>query len=225
MNNHLAKSLQDMDEEDIPIHPIFNINTPLRSDAFELTNNEKIEKISQHFYEIMHTLGLDLNDSSLKDTPKRVAKMYVNEIFKGLDQRNKPSISLFENNYHYEQILLERNITIYSYCEHHFVPIIGKAHIAYIPNKHVIGLSKLNRIAQYFSKRPQVQERLTEQIAHELKKILHTQDVAVIIEADHLCVSSRGIGDTSSDTITYHLGGKFNEENKKSELFNLIQKR
>lgn len=225
MNNHLATTLQDMDEEAIPIHPLFNINTPLRSDAFDLTNNEKIEKISQHFHEIMHTLGLDLNDSSLKDTPKRVAKMYVNEIFKGLDQRNKPTISLFENNYHYEQILLERNITIYSYCEHHFVPIIGKAHIAYIPNKHVIGLSKLNRIAQYFSKRPQVQERLTEQIAHELKKILHTQDVAVIIEADHLCVSSRGIGDTSSDTITYHLGGKFKEEHKKSELFNLIQKR
>jgi GTP cyclohydrolase I len=151
--------------------------------------------------------------------------MYVNEIFKGLDQRNKPSISLFENNYNYEQILLERNITIYSYCEHHFVPIIGKAHIAYIPSKHVIGLSKLNRIAQYFAKRPQVQERLTEQIAHELKKILHTQDIAVVIEADHLCVSSRGIGDTSSDTITYHLGGKFKNESKKSELFNLINKK
>ena len=225
MKTSLVKSIDSNDDEDINLHNVFNINTPLRTDAFDLTNNEKIDKISHHFHEIMHTLGLDLTDSSLKDTPKRVAKMYVNEIFKGLDQRNKPSISLFENNYQYQQILLERNITIYSYCEHHFVPIIGKAHIAYIPNKHVIGLSKLNRIAQYFSKRPQVQERLTEQIAFELKKILKTQDVAVIIEADHLCVSSRGIGDTSSDTITYHLGGKFNEENKKVELFSLLHKK
>jgi GTP cyclohydrolase I len=225
MNNSLATTIHDQDEDSCDCHSFYNINTPLREDAFDMTNNEKIDKITEHFHEIMHTLGLDLTDLSLKDTPKRVAKMYVNEIFKGLDQRNKPSISLFENNYNYEQILLERNITIYSYCEHHFVPIIGKAHIAYIPSKHVIGLSKLNRIAQYFAKRPQVQERLTEQIAHELKKILHTQDVAVVIEADHLCVSSRGIGDTSSDTITYHLGGKFKNESKKSELFNLINKK
>ena len=225
MNSSIAKTLDEQEDDTHDCHSNFNINTPLREDAFDLNNNEKIDKIAHHFHEIMYTLGLDLTDLSLKDTPKRVAKMYVNEIFKGLDQRNKPSISLFENNYHYEQILLERNITIYSYCEHHFVPIIGKAHIAYIPNKHVIGLSKLNRIAQYFSKRPQVQERLTEQIAHELKKILHTQDVAVVLEADHLCVSSRGIGDTSSDTVTYHLSGKFKNENKKLELFSLINKK
>lgn len=221
----LAKAIiSDEHDAELHDHPLFSIDTPLRDDAFDLTNKEKIEIIAAHFHEIMHTLGLDLTDSSLKDTPTRVAKMYVNEIFKGLDQTNKPSISLFENNYHYDQILLERNITLYSYCEHHFVPIIGKAHIAYIPKQHVIGLSKLNRIAQYFGKRPQVQERLTEQIAHELKKILGTEDVAVIIEADHLCVSSRGIGDTSSDTITYHLGGKFKIGTKRDELFQLIRK-
>lgn len=224
--NHLLEKvmLPTIQEEYTTSRPMtpFNIQTPLRADAFDLTNNEKIEKITAHFQEIMLTLGLDLNDASLKDTPKRVAKMYVNEIFKGLDLRNKPSISLFDNQYHYNQILVERNITIYSYCEHHFVPIIGKAHIAYIPKAHVIGLSKLNRIAQFFAKRPQVQERLTEQIAFELKKILGTEDVAVMIEADHLCVSSRGIGDTNSNTITYHLGGQFQQEPKKAEYFQLV---
>ncbi|MEI6310727.1 MAG: GTP cyclohydrolase I FolE [Bacteroidota bacterium] len=225
MNNLLEKViLPSIQEEDLTNQHMtpFNIQTPLRADAFDLTNNEKIEKITAYFQEIMLTLGLDLNDASLKDTPKRVAKMYVNEIFKGLDLRNKPSISLFDNQYHYNQILVERNITIYSYCEHHFVPIIGKAHIAYIPKAHVIGLSKLNRIAQFFAKRPQVQERLTEQIAFELKKILGTEDVAVMIEADHLCVSSRGIGDTNSNTITYHLGGQFQQEPKKAEFFQLV---
>lgn len=189
-----------------------DISTPIRDDAFEMTDEEKMAKIEFYFTKIMDTLGLDLNDDSLSETPRRVAKMYVQEMFKGLDPKNKPSISLFENKYQYQRMLVEKNITLYSNCEHHFVPIIGKVHVAYIPNKNVIGLSKINRLVQYYANRPQVQERLTIQIAEGLKEVLQTEDVAVYIEADHLCVASRGIKDTNSATVTADFSGAFDEE-------------
>ena len=170
-------------------------NTPIRKDAFELSDKDKIQRIEENVREIMVTLGLDLEDDSLKMTPKRVAKMYVKEIFSGLNPENKPSITLFENKYRYSQMLVEKDIAVYSTCEHHFIPIIGKAHVAYISNGEVIGLSKINRIVKYFSKRPQVQERLTRQISEELKRTLKTDDVAVVIDASHLCVVARGVED------------------------------
>ncbi|MCL4129525.1 UNVERIFIED_CONTAM: hypothetical protein GTU68_060755 [Idotea baltica] len=170
----------------------------------------------------MDVMGLDLNDDSLQGTPKRVAKMYIDEIFSGLNPANKPKVALFDNKYQYNQMLVEKNITFYSNCEHHFVPIIGKAHVAYISSGKVIGLSKLNRIVQYYAKRPQVQERLTNQIAEELKAILDTEDVAVIIDAKHLCVSSRGIKDDTSSTVTSYFGGKFNNQEKIVELQNTL---
>jgi GTP cyclohydrolase IA len=197
------------------------LETPMIKNAFELSDKDKIEKIQFHFKEIMETLGLDLTDDSLKDTPNRVAKMYVNEAFSGLNPTNKPTASLFENKYKYNQMLVEKDISFYSNCEHHFVPIFGKAHVAYISSGKIIGLSKLNRIVNYYAKRPQVQERLTMQIAYELQDILNTEDVAVILDAKHLCVSSRGIKDTSSSTSSYY-GGKFNEEQTKKELMNYI---
>jgi GTP cyclohydrolase IA len=199
-----------------------SVETPMRKDAFELSNEQKIKKITHHFREIMETLGLDLTDDSLSGTPGRVAKMYVEEIFRGLDPANKPKSALFENKYNYNQMLIEKNITLYSNCEHHFVPIIGKAHVAYISSGKIIGLSKLNRIVQYYSQRPQVQERLTMQIANEIKSILETEDVAVVIDAEHLCVSSRGIRDVNSSTITAEYSGKFNNENTKNEFLKLI---
>jgi GTP cyclohydrolase I len=177
-------------------------DTPLRGDAFDMDDEEKIVLIAYHFKEIMQVLGLDLNDDSLKGTPLRIGEMYVREIFSGLNPENKPRMALFENKYGYHQMLVEKNIVLYSNCEHHFVPIIGKAHIAYISKGKVIGLSKLNRIVRYYAQRPQVQERLTRQIAKELKAILGTEDVAVVIDAVHLCVSSRGVKDTSSSTLT-----------------------
>jgi len=198
-------------------------DTPLRSDAFDLSDEEKIRIISGHFREIMITLGLDLSDDSLNGTPGRVAKMYVKEIFGGLNAKNKPDIALFDNKYRYSQMLVEKNITLYSNCEHHFVPIIGKAHIAYILSGKVIGLSKLNRIVQYYAQRPQVQERLTLQIANELKAVLNTEDVAVVIDAVHLCVSSRGIKDVSSSTITAEYSGMFLETVHKNEFLNYLQ--
>jgi GTP cyclohydrolase I len=170
----------------------------------------------------MDVMGLDLTDDSLKGTPKRVAKMYIDEIFSGLNPANKPKVALFDNKYQYNQMLVEKNITFYSNCEHHFVPIIGKAHVAYMSSGKVIGLSKLNRIVQYYAKRPQVQERLTNQIAEELKGILETEDVAVIIDAKHLCVSSRGIKDDTSSTVTSYFGGKFNNQEKIVELQNTL---
>ena len=175
------------------------------------------------FEEIMDVMGLDLNDDSLKGTPDRVAKMFIDEIFSGLNPKNKPKIALFDNKYQYNQMLVEKNITFYSNCEHHFVPIIGKAHIAYISSGKVIGLSKLNRIVQYFAKRPQVQERLTNQIGEELKSILGTDDVAVIIDAKHLCVSSRGIKDESSATVTSFYSGAFNSPAKLTEFNNYLK--
>ncbi|MDQ3290542.1 MAG: GTP cyclohydrolase I FolE [Bacteroidota bacterium] len=215
----------DLESEDTdPINSNPSIETPLRPDAFALSDAEKIERITFYFREIMHTLGLDLTDDSLQGTPHRVAKMYVNEVFRGLNPENKPHAKLFENRYAYNQMLVERDITIYSYCEHHFVPIIGKAHVAYIPEKNVVGLSKLNRIVQYFAKRPQVQERLTMQIADELKQVLHTQNVAVFIEADHLCVMSRGVNDVGSSTITTEFSGLFQEDKYRQEFLQYIRK-
>ncbi len=203
-------------------HMYTGLETPMKEDAFRLTNIEKKEKIATLFSEIMDVIGLDLTDDSLSGTPKRVAKMYIDEIFSGLDPRNKPKIALFDNKYRYNQMLVEKNITFYSNCEHHFVPIIGKAHIAYISSGKVIGLSKLNRIVQYYAKRPQVQERLTNQIAQDLKSILGTEDVAVIIDAKHLCVSSRGVKDDTSATVTSYYGGSFNKTAKIAELHNYI---
>jgi GTP cyclohydrolase IA len=170
----------------------------------------------------MHILGMDLTDDSLKGTPNRVAKMYVKEVFSGLNPKNKPTAKLFDNKYEYNEMLVERDITFYSYCEHHFVPIYGKAHVAYISSGKVIGLSKINRIVQYYAKRPQVQERMTVQIANELKKILKTENVGVVVDAVHMCVSSRGVGDTNSRTGTAHFSGKFSEENTKKEFLNYI---
>ncbi len=203
-------------------HLFTSLETPMKPNAFEMSDLEKKERISILFSEIMDVLGLDLNDDSLKGTPDRVAKMYIEEIFSGLNPKNKPKIALFDNKYQYNQMLVEKNITFYSNCEHHFVPIIGKAHIAYKSSGKVIGLSKLNRIVQYYAKRPQVQERLTNQIANELKTVLGTDDVAVIIDAKHLCVSSRGVKDDTSETITTYYGGIFNTPEKISELQNYI---
>jgi GTP cyclohydrolase I len=183
-----------------------------------LSQEEKIASIAQHFREIMLILGLDLNDDSLKDTPARVAGMYVRETFSGLDEANEPEITLFENKYRYSEMLIEKNISVYSTCEHHFVPIIGKAHIAYIPNGRVIGLSKLNRIVHYFSRRPQVQERLTMEIAAYLKRVLYTEDVAVVIDATHLCVASRGVRDVDSTTVTSSYNGQFLNTARRSEF-------
>lgn len=198
-------------------------DTPLREDAFLLTDEEKIRRISNHFREIMETLGLDLTDDSLRGTPRRVAKMYVKEIFSGLNPENKPAVALFENKYGFRQMLVEKNITLYSNCEHHFVPIIGKVHIGYISSGKVIGLSKLNRIVQYYARRPQVQERLNIQIANELKAVLETEDVAVVVDAVHLCVSSRGIRDTNSSTVTAQYSGAFLEADTKKEFLAYIQ--
>ncbi|MDX6747710.1 GTP cyclohydrolase I FolE [Polaribacter sp. PL03] len=204
-------------------HMFTGLKTPMKIDAFKLSDEAKKEKIATLFSEIMDVMGLDLTDDSLKGTPKRVAKMYIDEIFSGLNPANKPKVALFDNKYQYNQMLVEKNITFYSNCEHHFVPIIGKAHVAYISSGKVIGLSKINRIVQYFAKRPQVQERLTNQIAEELKNILNTEDVAVIIDAKHLCVSSRGIKDDTSTTVTSYFGGAFESQEKIVELQNTLK--
>lgn len=215
--------LREVSHEEIGDNHLFTtLETPMREDAFDRTDQEKKEQIAKHFASIMDILGLDREDDSLKGTPDRVAKMYVEEIFSGLDPENKPSVTLFDNKYQYNQMLVEKNITLYSNCEHHFVPIVGHAHVAYISSGKVIGLSKLNRIVQYFAKRPQVQERLTIQIANELMDILKTKDVAVIIDAKHLCVSSRGVEDNASSTVTSHYGGRFNTPEKIRELQSYI---
>lgn len=203
-------------------HLYTGVETPLKKGAFDIPDDKKKEMIALLFGEIMDVMGLDLTDDSLKGTPKRVAKMFIDEIYSGLNPANKPKIALFDNKYQYNQMLVEKDITFYSNCEHHFVPIIGKAHVAYISSGKVIGLSKLNRIVQYFAKRPQVQERLTNQIALELQSVLHTEDVAVIIDAKHLCVSSRGIKDDTSATVTSFYGGQFNTPEKIQELYNYI---
>jgi len=204
-------------------HVSTSVDTPIREDAFVLTDAEKIHTIEKHFRSIMEIMGLDLNDDSLKGTPKRVAKMYIKEIFSGLNPANKPNVALFENKYKYNEMLVEKNISFYSNCEHHFVPIIGKAHVAYISNGKVIGLSKLNRLVQFYAKRPQVQERLTMQIGTDLQKVLGTEDVAIVIDAKHLCVASRGVEDDTSSTITAFYGGKFKEEKTKNEFLKYLE--
>lgn len=212
-------SIDEMGDE----HVSTSVDTPLRADAFDLNDEEKIEKIAFHFGEIMDILGLDRTDDSLSGTPRRVAKMYVKEIFSGLNPANFPDIKLFENKYQYNQMLVEKNILFYSNCEHHFVPIIGKAHVAYISSGKVIGLSKINRVVQHFAKRPQVQERLTMQITEALKKVLETEDVAVVIDATHLCVSSRGVKDVNSSTVTSHFSGQFAQEQTKNEFLKYLE--
>ena len=197
--------------------------TPLHKDAFLLSREEKIAIISDHFKEILHTLGMDLSDESIKDTPLRVAKMYVDETFKGLLPENEPAVTQFTNDYRYAQMLVEKNITIFSTCEHHLVPIHGKAHVAYFSSGNVIGLSKLNRIVDYYSRRPQVQERLTIQIAEALKDALQTNDVAVVIDAHHMCVASRGIRDVNSSTVTAEYGGKFLNPETRKEFLDFIK--
>lgn len=221
INNNLnlkGFSIDEIGDE----HLYTGLDTPMKANAFKITDSEKKEKIAILFEEIMDTLGLDLTDDSLKGTPNRVANMYVDEIFSGLNPKNKPKVALFENKYQYNQMLVEKNITFYSNCEHHFVPIIGKAHVAYVSSGKVIGLSKLNRIVQYYAHRPQVQERLTNQIANELRCLLNTDDIAVIIDAKHLCVSSRGIKDDASQTVTTYYGGVFNAPQKITELQNYL---
>jgi len=213
--NIARASAEDIGDE----HVGTSLETPLREDAFEMDDELKMELIAKHFREIMHIMGLDLTDDSLKGTPDRVAKMYVKEVFSGLDPKNKPIAKLFENKYKYSEMLVEKNITFFSHCEHHFVPIQGKAHVAYISNESVIGLSKINRIVQYFSQRPQVQERLTMQIGNELVEALGTDDVAVIMDADHMCVSSRGVKDTTSSTLTSFYAGKFEKDEQTRNEF------
>lgn len=197
--------------------------TPLRADAFDISEEEKISRIEKAMTEIMETLGLDLTDDSLKGTPRRVAKAYVKEIFGGLNPERKPSSSTFENNYQYGEMLVEKNIVVYSTCEHHFLPIVGRAHVGYISNGKVIGLSKMNRIVEYFAKRPQVQERLTMQIVQEMQRILGTEDVACIIDAKHLCVNSRGIKDIESSTVTAEYGGRFKDPSVRKEFLSYIE--
>lgn len=216
MENNIDLEIMDDD------HAIYSDKTPMRQDAHSLSDEEKIKKIQSNFKEILETLGLDLTDDSLRNTPHRVAKMYVKEIFSGLDPKNKPAVTLFDNKYKYNQMLVEKDIDLYSQCEHHLVPIVGKAHVGYISNGKVIGLSKINRIVRYFAQRPQVQERLTKQIANEFKKILGTNDVAVVIEAHHMCVSSRGVRDVNSSTVTADISGAFARESTRLEFLNYI---
>jgi len=221
-NGKMNITIDDIDEMG-DLHVSTSIETPLRPDAFELDDDTKIELIEERFREIMEIMGLDLNDDSLSGTPHRVAKMYVKEIFSGLNPANRPDIKLFENKYQYKEMLVEKDITFYSNCEHHFVPIMGRVQVAYISNGKVIGLSKLNRIVQFYAKRPQVQERLTMQIANEIKRVLQTDDVAVIIDASHLCVSSRGVQDVNSRTVTAEYTGKFKNEATKNEFLKYIE--
>ncbi|MDG1039719.1 MAG: GTP cyclohydrolase I FolE [Polaribacter sp.] len=197
--------------------------TPLREDAFAISSEEKIERIQESVKDILQTLGMDLTDDSIQGTPKRVAKAFVNELFMGLDPKNKPKASTFENNYNYGEMLVEKNIVVYSTCEHHLLPIIGRAHVAYISDGKVIGLSKMNRIVEYFAKRPQVQERLTMQVVQAMQEALGTDDVACVIDAKHLCVNSRGIKDIESSTITAEFGGKFKNKETKEEFLQYLQ--
>ena len=220
--NLKAVDLKTLAEDEIgDAHLMTSVETPMRSDAFDLSDDEKKEIIAKHFTSIMETLGLDLTDDSLKGTPKRVAKMFVQEIFAGLNPKNKPEVAVFDNKYKYSEMLVEKNIDVYSTCEHHFLPIVGQAHVAYISNGNVIGLSKINRIVQYYAKRPQVQERLAVQISKALQEALNTEDVAVLIEGKHLCVSSRGIEDTSSSTVTAEYTGKFKDVNTRNEFLSM----
>ena len=204
-------------------HVATSAQNPLRADAFDLSDKEKIEKIQESVKDILETLGMDLTDDSMQGTPKRVAKAFINEIFMGLNPANMPSASTFDNTYNYGEMLVEKNIVVYSTCEHHLLPIIGRAHVSYISNGKVIGLSKMNRIVEYYSKRPQVQERLTMQIVQAMQEALGTQDVACVIDAKHLCVNSRGIKDIESSTVTSEFGGKFKEIETRKEFLQYLQ--
>ena len=197
--------------------------TPLRSDAFDISDEEKRNRIEASVRDILHTLGMDLDDDSIKGTPRRVAKAFVNELFSGLNPANKPKLSTFDNNYKYGEMLVEKNIVVYSTCEHHLLPIVGRAHVAYISNGNVIGLSKMNRIVDYFAKRPQVQERLTMQVVQALQEAMGTEDVACVIDAKHLCVNSRGVRDIDSSTVTSEFGGKFKEKEVRAEFLEYIK--
>ena len=219
----LTMSKFESDEQELNNHETSNFNTPLVPDAFNVSDEDKIRVIEGLFREIMRTLGLDLEDDSLKDTAGRVAKMYVKEIFSGLNPVNKPSVTLFENKYGYHQIMVAKNIQLQTTCEHHFLPVTGKAHIAYIPSAKVIGLSKINRLVRYYARRPQVQERLTNQLANELKNTLGTEDIAVMIDAVHSCVAARGVEDQGSSTVTSYFSGKFNREETKNEFMAMIR--
>lgn len=218
MDKEILKGIEALGDEHVGTH----LETPLREDAFEMDDELKIELIAKHFKEIMHVMGLDLDDESLQGTPLRVAKMFVKEQFKGLDPKNRPHPTLFENKFRYKEMLVEKDINFFSTCEHHFVPIYGKAHLAYISSGKVIGLSKLNRIVDYFAKRPQVQERMTVQIANELKEVLQTDDIAVVIDAKHMCVASRGIKDITSTTVTSSYSGKFLDAQTRNEFLTYI---
>ena len=219
--------LQDILKEEIDSmgddHVSSSINNPLKKDAFKISDSEKIKLIEEKMYEILDVLGMDLNDDSLKGTPKRVAKMFVKEIFGGLNPENRPIPSTFKNKFKYGEMLVEKNITLYSTCEHHLLPIVGFAHVAYISNGTVVGLSKINRIVDYFAKRPQVQERLNIQIVKELQIALNTDDVACVIDAKHLCVNSRGINDVHSSTVTAEFGGKFKEAKYRRDFLDFIK--
>ena len=221
MNTTIEKELFELIGDN---HQMTSAETPLRVDAFQKSDKDKIASIENHFFHIMEEIGLDMTDDSLKGTPHRVAKMFIQEIFSGLNPANKPKISVFDNSYNYDKMLVEADISFNSTCEHHFLPIIGKAHIGYVSSGKVIGLSKLNRIVDYYSRRPQVQERLIMQIFNELKSALETEDVIVVMEAKHLCVSSRGINDESSFTSTIQYGGIFNEKENRNDFFSLISK-
>lgn len=220
MNTLTEKEIFEIIGDD---HQMSSAETPMRKDAFIKTDEQKKAVIEKHFHSIMEELGLDMTDDSLRGTPHRVAKMFVEEIFSGLNPKNKPKLSVFDNSYHYDKMLVEANITFNSTCEHHFLPIIGKAHIGYVSSGKVIGLSKLNRIVDYYARRPQVQERLIMQIFNELKSALDTENVIVVVEATHLCVSSRGIKDESSYTSTIQYGGIFNKKENRNDFFNMLK--
>tara|TARA_S200000501_G_scaffold89447_1_gene82547 strand:+ start:702 stop:1367 length:666 start_codon:yes stop_codon:yes gene_type:complete len=217
--NKFLEDLELIDQD----HKNFSIETPLRDDAFEMSDDEKISIIQKNVNEILTTLGMDMTDDSLKGTPKRVAKAYVNELFGGLNPKNLPTSSTFDNKYQYGEMLVEKNITVFSTCEHHLLPIYGKAHVAYFAQDRVVGLSKMNRIVDYYSRRPQVQERLNIQIVKALQKILKTDDVACIIDAKHMCVNSRGIRHIDCSTVTGEFGGKFKDKLTKREFLDYIR--
>jgi len=217
------KKSEDQVDEIGDNHIMTSASTPLREDAFDISDDEKMERIQESVRDILITLGMDLTDDSLQGTPKRVAKAFVKELFMGLNPKNQPKASTFDNNYNYNEMLIEKNIIVYSTCEHHLLPIVGRAHVAYISNGKVIGLSKMNRIVNYFAKRPQVQERLTMQIVQFMQEALGTRDVACVIDAKHLCVNSRGIKDIESSTVTCEFGGKFKNKETKQEFLDYLK--
>ncbi len=223
VNHHGHNGSEEQISEIGDMHVATSIDTPLRKDAFDLSDTEKVALIEEKFRDILKILGMDLTDDSLRGTPQRVAKMYVKEIFYGLNPANKPAISVFDNKFKYGEMLVEKEIQVQSFCEHHFLPIVGRAHVGYVSNGVVIGLSKINRIVDYFARRPQVQERLTVQIANDLKKALNTDDIAVVIDAKHMCVSCRGIQDDHSSTVTAEYSGKFKDRATREEFLKYIR--